>query len=384
MTWALGVTFLVGLLATLLVPKEASAQGAPNEVEDTGDRTLTLANDDRWIEVRDGCVRIEAGVQRLQTGNCSDGSRAGSTEPVGENSKADKSDGDAAAPEETLKGLIERCSGQVPREVGNPSETTVVPGMAAEGTMEAEGESAVDVDLSAEQCRFVLEVVSRREPSEAGEETTVPEDAAAELSTVGDQYGDAEREATESEGDDGAPEETPETTQAAPEGTILEPVEEDDDGPPLGAPETTEEATRPEPVAESPLLEVEPAGGLYAGDGGASSEQYREEPTEAAPESPTQYTTPSDSTEPAPMSDQAELAGSTAGDDSEPATGTGDEETTLSDVYPSPALPTEDTPNGPVAVLPDTGGPPLLVLAAVLAIVAASVGLTIRRIREGR
>jgi hypothetical protein len=54
-----------------------------------------------------------------------------------------------------------------------------------------------------------------------------------------------------------------------------------------------------------------------------------------------------------------------------------------SDDYPSPALPTESTPDGPVAVLPDTGGPPVAVLAVFMAVVAG-VSLAVRRIRERR
>jgi hypothetical protein len=53
------------------------------------------------------------------------------------------------------------------------------------------------------------------------------------------------------------------------------------------------------------------------------------------------------------------------------------------DDYPSPALPTESTPDGPVAVLPDTGGLPVGVLAVVPAVVACA-GLALRRIRERR
>jgi len=374
MIWAFGITLVVALLVTLLVPKEAPAQEAPDETGDAGDRKLTLANGDRRIEIRDGCVRIEAGEQRLQTGDCSDGSRAELTGPVDERPEANGLDGDADTPEETLNGLIERCSGRV-RE---PGEATAAPRTAAGGKVEVEGESATGEDLSAEQCRIVLEAVSAREPSQPGERTTTPENGAAELGPVGDQYGGAEDGATEPEGDGGSPEESPETTQEAPEGTTREPVEEGGDGPSAGAPGTTGEATAPEPTSEPPLPAGEPTGNREA-----SGEQYREEPTEAAPEAPTQYAAPPESAEPAPVPDRVGLSGFPAGDASEPATEVGEGRMAPSDDYPAPALPTESTPDGPVAVLPDTGGPPVAVLAVVPAVVAG-VGLAVRRIRERR
>jgi len=368
MMWAFGVTLLVALL----VPKEASAQGAPSGMGDAGDRKLALADGDRRIEVRDGCIRIEAGGQRLQTGDCSGESRAGSARPVGERPEANGLDVDADTPEETLAGLIERCSGGV-RE---PGEATVT---AAGGRMEAEGEPATGEDLSAEQCRIVLEALPAREPSQPGERTTTPENGAAELGPVGDQYGGAEDEATEPEGDGGSlSEESPETTQEAPGETTREPVEEGGDSPSAGAPETTGEATGPVPTSGSDGSEVG-----TAGEGERSGEQYREESTEVVPEGGAQYATPPEPAEPAPMPDRVGLLESPAWDASEPATGAGDERMSPSEDHPSPALPTESTPEGPVAVLPDTGGLPVGVLAVVPAVVACA-GLALRCIRERR
>lgn len=328
----------------------AYAEGTSRGAHGANGSGLVIENGDQRLEVGNGCVRIEGDGQSLVTGDCRDGGEDAEETP--------RTDG-SGSPRETLQRLVEGCEEKATARMPASGETAVVrePTSATEG---GEGQPVAG-NHSAEQCRSVLRVVSDGERLDRDEEETLPEDAGPGSPPSQGQYGDAQGETTVSEPTDEttrpAPQETTETTEITETTRGDRPSEDGPASPGISEATTVREGDGP----DEDRLPRRPV------DEGAAGGQYGQE---EFPEATSPALDASGSAGPPvsglePVVEAGDTSGGVAPDPDYP---------------PSSSLPTESGPDGPVTVLPDTGGPAVLLPAGALATVFGTV-LVLRRFR---